>query len=163
MREPVRRLIVLVSLIVSAIALAAQQVQPGSAATDAEFVYIVTGAKATGLYHRKNCPWLRDAAMQVFSTAEAKQRYFQPHCLCIAGKESSPPCDASAPSNIPAPAAATSAASPPVSSVTTSGTKSAPAPTASSVRQQCAATTKTGTRCSRMAEPGSAYCWQHKK
>jgi putative hemolysin len=28
-------------------------------------------------------------------------------------------------------------------------------------RQQCAATTKKGTRCSRMANAGSAYCWQH--
>jgi hypothetical protein len=29
-------------------------------------------------------------------------------------------------------------------------------------RQQCAATTKKGTRCSRLADVGSAYCWQHK-
>lgn len=29
-------------------------------------------------------------------------------------------------------------------------------------RQQCAATTKRGTRCSRLADAGSAYCWQHK-
>jgi hypothetical protein len=28
-------------------------------------------------------------------------------------------------------------------------------------RQQCAATTKKGTRCSRMAAVGAAYCWQH--
>ena len=28
---------------------------------------------------------------------------------------------------------------------------------------QCAATTKKGKQCSRQAEPGSAYCWQHKK
>lgn len=29
--------------------------------------------------------------------------------------------------------------------------------------QQCAAITKAGTRCTRKAEPGSIYCWQHKK
>lgn len=28
-------------------------------------------------------------------------------------------------------------------------------------RMQCMATTKKGTRCSRMAQPGSKYCWQH--
>jgi hypothetical protein len=30
-----------------------------------------------------------------------------------------------------------------------------------SARQQCAAITQKGTRCSRMASAGSAYCWQH--
>ena len=29
--------------------------------------------------------------------------------------------------------------------------------------KQCAAITKAGTRCSRTAEAGSDYCWQHKK
>jgi len=28
-------------------------------------------------------------------------------------------------------------------------------------RQQCIAITKKGTRCKRMAQPGSKYCWQH--
>lgn len=28
---------------------------------------------------------------------------------------------------------------------------------------QCEATTKKGTRCSRKAQPGSRYCWQHQK
>ena len=44
----------------------------------------------------------------------------------------------------------------------------APAPTvrlaaarAPAVFGQCAATTKKGTRCSRKAKAGSAYCWQH--
>lgn len=31
----------------------------------------------------------------------------------------------------------------------------------SASRTQCAATTKKGYRCSRMSEPGRAYCWQH--
>ncbi|MBI5058637.1 hypothetical protein HZB60_02510 [candidate division KSB1 bacterium] len=32
----------------------------------------------------------------------------------------------------------------------------------SDVRRQCEATTTKGTRCSRKAEKGSRYCWQHK-
>ena len=32
-----------------------------------------------------------------------------------------------------------------------------------SYSNQCAATTKKGTRCKRNAEKGSIYCWQHKK
>jgi len=38
------------------------------------------------------------------------------------------------------------------------------APTASepaAAPRQCAATTKSGKRCARPAEPGSDYCWQH--
>ena len=36
-----------------------------------------------------------------------------------------------------------------------------PAPTPKASSQQCAATTKAGSRCKRTASPGSAYCWQH--
>ena len=31
------------------------------------------------------------------------------------------------------------------------------------VRQRCSMITKNGTRCKRLAEPGSDRCWQHKK
>jgi hypothetical protein len=31
------------------------------------------------------------------------------------------------------------------------------------VKQRCAAITKKGTRCSRAAQSGSKYCWQHQK
>ena len=31
------------------------------------------------------------------------------------------------------------------------------------IAAQCAATTKKGERCKRNADPGSIYCWQHKK
>ena len=30
------------------------------------------------------------------------------------------------------------------------------------IKMECQATTGKGTRCSRKAEPGSNYCWQHK-
>ena len=34
-------------------------------------------------------------------------------------------------------------------------------PARETVSRRCAATTKKGAQCSRMAKPGSAYCWQH--
>jgi hypothetical protein len=38
----------------------------------------------------------------------------------------------------------------------------APATTSpTGARQQCAATTQRGARCSRLAQSGSAFCWQH--
>jgi hypothetical protein len=42
----------------------------------------------------------------------------------------------------------------------TRGTTAKPAP--AQTRVQCAATTQKGTRCSRLAEVGGAFCWQHK-
>lgn len=38
---------------------------------------------------------------------------------------------------------------------------STPSPRPASTRTQCAATTKKGYRCTRMAAAGSSYCWQH--
>jgi len=38
---------------------------------------------------------------------------------------------------------------------------SGPSSPSDTARQQCAAITKKGTRCSRKASQGSAYCWQH--
>jgi len=40
--------------------------------------------------------------------------------------------------------------------------KQTPPPSATApARQQCSATTQKGTRCSRLANAGSSYCWQH--
>lgn len=36
-------------------------------------------------------------------------------------------------------------------------------PKSESAYRQCQATTKKGKQCSRRAEPGSNYCWQHKR
>jgi hypothetical protein len=140
---------------------AQSQGQPPPVGTGGAMVYIVTGTKATGLYHTKDCPWLRDANMQIFMLHEAKERYFQPHCLCIVGKEGTPPCDAPLPSASPAPAKAATPP-PPVASAVVEKPAATPK-VINAARTQCAATTKKGVRCSRMAEPGSAYCWQHKK
>jgi len=38
-----------------------------------------------------------------------------------------------------------------------------PQPSASGEPAQCAATTQSGKRCSRPAEAGSRFCWQHGK
>jgi hypothetical protein len=92
-------------------AAARQQVQPGST-PPTEFVYIVTDDKATALYHRANCAWAKNATVRGFSEEEAKKRYFQPHCLCITGKEGMPPCasDPAVPAPAPSPTAPAAAA-----------------------------------------------------
>jgi hypothetical protein len=196
-------------------------------------VYIVTGAQTTALYHRDGCDWLRSGPLTPMALAEAQKRYFQPHCLCIAGKDGKPPCEAttvpvtsaagsttaaavattpasSAPSSVasnatetvyvtrtgekyhragcrslsrsqipmtlkeasarygacancrppvlttsPATAASTPTAEVPVERATT------PAPSRAPSSGQCQAITKKGTRCSRQAQPGRSFCWQH--
>jgi micrococcal nuclease len=70
--------------------------------------------------------------------------------------EGGPTAPAASPATVvaaPAPAAST-----PKPVVSTPKPSPPPAP---ATRQQCAATTQKGTRCSRMANPGSSYCWQH--
>lgn len=199
-------------------------------------VFIVTGAQATALYHRQGCAWLRSGAPTALTLEEARKRYFQPHCLCIVGKEGTPPCEVTAalaarpPATVagasttaavatataakstaassnatetvyvtrtgskyhragcrslsrsqipmtlkeasarygacsicrppvltatPAPAATTPAAAAPVERATTTPPTRAPA------SGRCQAITKKGTQCSRRAQPGRAYCWQH--
>lgn len=141
-----------------------QQVQPGAKTTDPDMVYIVTGARTTGLYHRKDCPWVRDASStQIFILHEAKERYFQAHCLCITGKEGTPPCAAAALSPTAAPVVSSTTSTSPPPAAASVPTLKTPAAAPAAVRQQCAATTQKGARCSRMADAGSAYCWQHKK
>lgn len=143
---------------------AQQQVQPGSAPAAAEFVYVVTDDTATGLYHHKDCTWLRNHTMRGYAVDEAKKRYFQPHCLCTTGKEGNPPCDA-APA--PVPAAATTSPSTTTAPATTTAAPPAARPAVPAAvpaaRSQCAATTQRGARCLRLADAGSAYCWQHKR
>jgi hypothetical protein len=55
----------------------------------------------------------------------------------------------------PAPAPAVSLPPPPAAR--------SPAPAKVAGPRQCAALTQQGDRCSRRPEPGSAYCWQHRK
>jgi hypothetical protein len=98
---------------------------------------------------------------------EAKSRYFQAHCECVTGVKVPPPCPEVIPTqptavqpSVGSPAAVESAALSTPSNVVPTPTPrpaAAPAP----ARQQCAATTKKGTRCARLASVGSAFCWQH--
>jgi hypothetical protein len=53
-------------------------------------VVVDIGPLATGLYHRATCPWLSKGTPQSYTLAEAKQRYYQPHCLCLTGMDAVP-------------------------------------------------------------------------
>jgi hypothetical protein len=141
-----------------------QQVQPGATAASAALaepavVVIDTGTRATALYHRDTCSWLKGSTSTLrFAPAEARRRYFQPHCPCISGNDTDPPC-ASAASDVPAaavaPAAAVPTATAPVSTPRAATPRVAPAST------RCQAITKKRTQCSRRAQPGRSFCWQH--
>lgn len=220
-----------VALAFAALSLSAQA---PSLLPEPDQVVLIQGPMATGLYHRTTCPWVAralDSDARVFRITDAKERYFQPHCLCISGREGQAPCGNEAAARV-APSAITSG--PAVSALsgatstasnaselvyfTRTGTKyhrascrfaangspttlreatgrygacavckpptlagaasvtapaagtAAIAPTRSTPRTatparevsgQCAATTKKGTRCSRRAQAGRAYCWQH--
>jgi hypothetical protein len=135
------------------------QAPPGPVA-DLAAVSIVTGASATGLYHRDGCAWLRDVPTLRFTVTDAKTRHFQPHCLCIAGKDGVPPCEAAVAATPAGPAAST-ATNPPATPLKAveSARPALPRPAVSAGR--CQATTKKGAQCSRRAQPGRAYCWQH--
>lgn len=123
----------------------------------AESVTIVTGPRTTGLFHRRGCYWLLDGGLQSFTRKDAESRYFQPHHECMR----KPPDTNTRPSSA-APTAAAPAARPLVGSSGSAPVERAPSPTLRDTeRRQCAAITKKGTRCSRMAQPGRAYCWQH--
>lgn len=208
--------------------------QTPSLLSEPDQVVVIQGAMATGLYHRTTCPWVvraLDSDARKFPLADAKQRYFHPHCLCITGREGRSPCGNEAAASSPpvrpaaaasgaalsaAPATASNAsevvyftrtgtkyhratcrfaanaspttlgeatarygacavckpptlAGPPSATAPSTGTATiAPRPStprtvapAREVSGQCAATTKKGTRCSRRAQAGRAYCWQH--
>jgi hypothetical protein len=62
--------------------------------TDASTVFLITdGDGATALYHRAGCPWLKlGGGVKPMKLSEARKRFFQPHCLCITGREGAPPC-----------------------------------------------------------------------
>jgi hypothetical protein len=105
-----------------------------TALAQTEKVYVTrTGEK----YHRASCSSLRSSKIEM-PLAEAAARYG-------ACKICRPPVPAAASQS----AAAEPRSSPPASA--------APAPRST----RCQATTKKGTQCSRSAQAGSSYCWQH--
>jgi hypothetical protein len=87
--------------------------------------------ESTGTYHRSDC---KDIAAG-----------YVPRKLIDVGDEIKP---------------CTTCKPPLKSDIVSSGQVQQP-PRSPSDRVQCAAITKKGTRCSRNAQPGRAYCWQH--
>lgn len=107
-----------------------------TAFAQAEKVYVTkTGSK----YHRASCSSLSKSKIEM-PLAEAAKRYGP----C---KNCKPPVPAATSAGT---AAATASPGPALP------TKSAPA-----AAGRCQATTKKGTQCSRRAQPGRNYCWQH--
>jgi hypothetical protein len=86
--------------------------------TDDSTVFVDTSpASTTALYHRQGCAWLTRGSPTAFKVRDVKARYFQPHCLCVSGADSLPPCSPpAASSNVPLPAA--NAAPAPISTPT---------------------------------------------
>lgn len=166
------------ALSVSVWAQSAVQVQPGVLGAPAEpkLVLIEVGARMmTALYHRPGCPWVRgggDSEIRQFEIAEAKKRYYQPHCECITGKASVPPCGASSTSSGSTnDAAAVDAPTTAGAGVTAAPLLEKAAPAAAPARPiatkpaatvtRCQATTQKNRQCLRNAQPGRSYCWQH--
>ena len=106
-----------------------------SALAQTEKVYVTrTGQK----YHRASCTSLRSSKIEM-PLAEAAARY-------DACKICRPPVPTAAPSPTP-----------PVDQRPAPPASAEPAPRST----RCQATTKKGTQCSRRAQAGSSYCWQH--
>jgi hypothetical protein len=88
------------------------------------------------------------------SGAEGKPRASEPVTAGAAGRPNGP-VPASPPIEGAAPPAGSRAAR-----VTPRDAESAPT---SAAEEQCAATTQSGVRCTRPAEPGTRHCWQHEE
>lgn len=109
----------------------------------AQTVYITkTGAK----YHNDGCRYLSQSKISIDLSAAISKGY-GPCSVC------KPPTQASSASTNKA-----ATTTPEKTEV-----KKQINPLTNTANQQCAAITKAGTRCSRKAEVGSIYCWQHKK
>ena len=117
----------------------------GVAFAQTEKVYVTrTGSK----YHRESCSSLRSSKIEM-PLEEAAARY-GPCANCR------PPVPgATAPQSQPV----APASRPPASAVERPSAPAATEPAPRSTR--CQAITKKGTQCSRNAQAGSSYCWQH--
>ena len=127
-----------------------------------EMVSIVLGERTTGLYHRRGCHWLSSGATQTFSRKDADERYFQPHqeCMHLPPGAYTAEAEAALRSGKPIPQPRTLIATP--SQTGSYQAESSRTVSPRPARTQCAATTKKGTRCARLADEGSAFCWQHR-
>jgi methylphosphotriester-DNA--protein-cysteine methyltransferase len=103
------------------------------------------GSKNSNKYHTTECRWAKNisaANLVTFKTAE----------------------DAAAADYVPCKVCSPAVASEKPKSVSPSkATTVAPTTPAQKSDGRCEATTKKGTRCSRKAQAGSRYCWQHQR
>lgn len=108
----------------------------------AQTVYITkTGSK----YHRDGCRYLSKSKIAIDLASAIKS--YGPCSVC------KPPTQIGSSSNSNADSKSTQSSVPKQQVNSSTNVAS----------QQCEAITKAGTRCSRKAEAGSKYCWQHKK
>lgn len=109
----------------------------------AQTVYITkTGAK----YHSDGCRYLSQSKISIDLSAAIAKGYG--------------PCSVCKP---PTETLSTSSSKTTTTTPEKKEVKQQVNPPTNAVSQQCAAITKAGARCSRKAEAGSIYCWQHKK
>ena len=127
----------------SVLPVAAAKSVPAVAKSNAQETVYVT--KSGTKYHIAGCRSLAKSQIPM-SLEEAVVRYGA--------------CSICRPPTLSATGAAATAPLPVTSSPRTASTS---ALTTKSSSQQCAATTKAGSRCKRTASAGSAYCWQHGK
>ena len=116
-------------------------VQPLAAARTpvVQTVYIT---RAGEKYHQASCRYLARSSIPM-ALDQAARRY-SPCSVC------DPPVFRGSPST-----------SPPASAPVAVAPATPRAPASQVARQQCAATTKKGTRCLRLASAGSSFCWRH--
>lgn len=121
----------------------------GVAFAQTEKVYVTrTGSK----YHRESCSSLRGSKIEM-PLAEAAARY-GPCANCRPPVPAVPSHTAAKPAPVETVPAGSLASLPENRPAAASA---APAPRST----RCQATTKKGTQCSRSAQAGSSYCWQH--
>jgi hypothetical protein len=129
-------------------------------------VLVVTDPeRASGLYHHVACPLTGGGAtLRSYTLAEAQRRHFQPHCQCLVGRDEPPAmCVAElaavAAQSVASPATGTPATPIPAHAAPTGNPQ--PRTSVQPATRRCQATTQKGTQCSRNAQPGGSYCWQH--
>lgn len=109
----------------------------------AQTVYITkTGKK----YHNDNCRYLSQSKISI-DLSSAISKGYGPCSVCKPPTQTTSASTNKAASTTPEKTEVNKQVNPPTNTAS----------------QQCAAITKAGTRCSRKAEAGSIYCWQHKK
>jgi hypothetical protein len=114
----------------------------------AQTVYITkTGSK----YHISSCRHLSQSKISI-SLSEARERGYGPCSVC------KPPVQ----TNVKNPNQKTET-NQLLNSPSGKSDNKQQLNTSTTDRQQCAAITQAGTRCKRLAQVGSRYCWQHQK